>query len=564
MPRSAAPETSMHPTSSHRLLLLLASTAALVASASAQRVVLTMNGDQPGGNFGRTLALVRDIDGDGKRDLVVGEPYRDFGSVQDAGAAALISTGAWAIQYRSYGTQLGGHLGGSVAGLGDVNNDGVPDWACGAPDPVLGTGFVRVLSGATGAQLLQLTGSPFARFGASICDIGDRNLDGRADFAVGAPNASPSSPNGFVRYYSGSNGSTMLSIAGNGSTDLGASLANLGDLTGDGRPEIAIGEPLLDGNGVDAGNVLVRNPWGGAGAGFVWTAPTSFGVGQQGGGRVAALGDIDGDGKSEVLATTVAGMVVCLAGANGAVLFFVQNAEFGDDPSLTGLGDWNGDGRPDFAVGSSIANLGNGQVYVYSTGPGTPLLSSFGGGATSGFGSAVADLGDLDGDGRVEIAVGSPTYISQGLVVGRVTVHAFNIYGSTNISGTACPGQSGLQTLSLQGPANLGDTVHIQAGNLRPNAFGYLLLGFSDSNHNGLPLPASLQPFGLPCTLYVSIDSQIAYLANSLGTNDYAMTLPSTPGFAGLHFHAQYCQLDSWAVGGLSFGKKGSIRIGNL
>ena len=67
-------------------------------------------------------------------------------------------------------------------------------------------------------------------------------------------------PNGAVRFYSGLDGSLLTTLSGGSNTAFGSGLATLGDLTGDGQPEIAIGEPDDDTNATDAGNVRIKNP----------------------------------------------------------------------------------------------------------------------------------------------------------------------------------------------------------------------------------------------------------------------------------------------------------------
>jgi hypothetical protein len=499
------------------------------------------------------------------RDLVVGEPNRDVGGTTDAGAAVLLRTGAWTIRSRTFGTQFTGHLGGSVAGLGDVDGDTVPDWACGSPGSGLGVGVVRVLSGATGLQLFEVSGEAFSQFGSAICSIGDRNNDGRADFAVGAPMNTVTTPNGVVRFYSGVNGAVLGTLPGGNNTFFGRGLATIGDYTGDGQPEIAIGEPGADINGTDSGRVSIKNPRDGLANSWFWQTSTAFPTGSQGGGAMAAIGDINFDGKTDIAVATGANLVSVISGANGSVLLSIANTEFGSAPSVTGLGDWNGDGTIDIAIGAPTANFGSGRVFIHSMVFGAPLLQVLDGAPASSFGMAVAGLGDLNGDGRPELAVGAPTYAQNGLIVGRVSVHSFDIPATTSTFGQGCPGSNGVPSLYFSGTPNAGESFDILCGNLRQNAFGYLLFGLSNYVTGNVPLPVSLSPYGLPgCTLYVSVDAPEPFATTNSTLLTRSMTMPNVPALATFEFYVQVCHLDTGANGSVVFSNAGSIRVGNL
>lgn len=550
---------------STQFLLSAAVASALAATGTSQHIVKSMVGDQPGANFGRTLATVDDVDGDGTRDLIVGEPNRDLGGATDCGAAALVRSGAWSIRTRTYGSQNLAHFGSGVAGLGDVDGDTIPDWAVGSPDAATGTSMVRVLSGQTGMQLFEVTGDFFSRFGASICSIGDRNGDGRADFAVGSPQNSVTVQYGTVKFFSGSNGALLATLAGTTGTQFGSAMATLGDVTGDGQPEIVIGEPGADSNGTNSGRVTVKNPRDGLTNSWVWQA-SPFAAGNAGGGAVAAIGDVTADGRSDLIVTTGTNDLFVLDGVTATVLRTISNAEFGPAPSVAGIGDWNGDGNVDFAVGAPTAAAGTGKVFVYSGAPGGGLLATINGTGGSLFGSAVAGLGDLDGDGRTEFAVGAPTHISNGLLVGRVTVHSFDIQPVAEAFGSGCAGQVGVPSLYFAGAPNVGGTFDILCGNLRQNAFGYLVFGFSDTTTGLFPLPLPLQAlgFGAACSFYVSPDAPEPFATSGGSLLTRTMTLPNVPSLATFRFYVQACQFDGGAIGGVSFSNAGRIRIGNL
>ena len=155
-----------------------------------QTLLFTLHGPpgQVGREFGLALAGVGDVDGDGVPDLAVGAP--------EQGRVFLFS-GATGQRLRTLNNptpQAGARFGRALAGVGDVDGDGVPDLTVGAPgQDVEGRdtqGQVFLFSGATGQQLRTLnnpTPQAGARFGRELAGVGDVDGDGVSDLAVGAP-----------------------------------------------------------------------------------------------------------------------------------------------------------------------------------------------------------------------------------------------------------------------------------------------------------------------------------------------------------------------------------------
>ena len=81
------------------------------------------------------------------------------------------------------------NFGSAVAPLDDLDGNGVPDLAVGAPqDPEIGAGYVSVFSGKTGELLATHWGEAVGdRFGAAIAGAGDHDGDGVPDLLIGAP-----------------------------------------------------------------------------------------------------------------------------------------------------------------------------------------------------------------------------------------------------------------------------------------------------------------------------------------------------------------------------------------
>ena len=231
------------------------------------------------------------------------------------------------------------------------------------PDIVVspGTGGVasRVLDGVTLGELG--SGFPFGPgFGTSVMTAtGELSGDAIADIAVGMGPGG-----GLVRLY---NGQTIGEI-GSGypfgpGFGGGVSLA-VGDLNGDGRADIATGQASGGGtvrvfSGTDYTMLLSLAPFG-----------DSF----SGGVNVAA-GDVDGDGRAELIVAQASGggLVAVISGATHTVT--ASGAPYGSLPGgvFVAAADVNGDGRADVIT---APGSGGGAVLVYDIRT-LSLLASF-------------------------------------------------------------------------------------------------------------------------------------------------------------------------------------------
>jgi len=256
------------------------------------------------------------------------------------------------------------------------------------PDIVVspGAGFVatRVIDGATLGDLGG--GFPFGpAFGAGVLTaMGELSGDTVTDIAVAMGPGG-----GLVQLY---NGATITVIGsgypfGNGFTG-GVTLA-VGDLNADGRADIITGQA----SGGGAVRVFSGTDYS------VLMSQTPFGPSYTGGVTVAA-GDVDGDGRVEVIAgQAVGGTVAVISGATQAVT--ASGAPYGFLPGgvFVAAADVNGDGRADVIASPGS---GNAPVVVYNIATLTPITSFAPYGTTSPGGVRVAAT-DLTGDGRAEI-----------------------------------------------------------------------------------------------------------------------------------------------------------------
>lgn len=438
------------------------------AMAAGWTVADTLTGRTANDQFGWWVAGVGDLDGDGFGDLAVAARFFTVGAESAAGAV-YIYPGGWPPGspplLRLDGLSRDEHLGEGIAGGSDVDGDGRPDVAAGAPlrnvSALRAAGAVDVFRGGPGlsnARWATLTGEAADDwFGQSVA-LGDLDGDGRAEIIVGAPfNDRHGSAAGAVFIYRG--GATPPSVpwrilAGEFPNDqFGWSLAWLGDVDGDGFGDIAVGARLHSAPLKSAaGKVYMFR--GGAAMDTVSDGSWSGEVaGDWFGHAVAGPGDVDGGGRPDLL---VGAPYNDRGGsASGAAYLFRGEAAPGTAPlgilvgesanaqagwSVGGGGDMNGDGRPDVLVGARFQASGvlsaAGRVYSYGGGSPfstTPLATADGEAADDWFGNSVAAGTGYFSRGRGFALAGAPFNDRGGYAAGRA--EALGLLPTTSVPG---------------------------------------------------------------------------------------------------------------------------------
>ena len=193
-----------------------------------------------------TLDSVGDVDLDGCDDFVVGGALYSEGK----GAAVVISGRDGAVLTYGVDEALGDAIGYAVAGCGDVDGDGVPDFVAGGSPP-FGRGSVQVFSTASGERLhvwsaTTVPGNGFS--GSSVRSGGiDLDRDGIGDVLVGSSDFSGGLGGFFA--FSGRDWSELMRVAPLGQTFVGDGIAAMGPVPGTPFPAFAITEPKFGSGG---------------------------------------------------------------------------------------------------------------------------------------------------------------------------------------------------------------------------------------------------------------------------------------------------------------------------
>ena len=393
--------------------------------ANVQSTTVTTNG-----RFGTSMVGIADVSGDGFPDLAVGHPGFNSGSgrveIYSGVDGSFISAATPSIS--------GDQFGAAIANIGDMNGNGSDDILIGAPlndQNGISAGAAFFYDTKTGAQLRVLYGPEAGdEFGSALAALPDVTGDGRDELVVGSPlhDGPAGVDTGRVVVYASGNYAILLDEAGQQAGEkMGTSVDGFGDQDGDGLADVIVGSPEWDLVPFLNDNVGAAHVYSSATALRVRSFSGDFSKGGFGT-AVLGLGDVTDDGVADWMVGApdqagTAGIVRFFSGADGSLLSEDQGKAVGEHfgTVLTRAGDMDGDGGPDVAAGSASSALGT--VRVYRLPSLATLVDIEPVDSKTGFGRAIAGVGDLNLDGLGDIAVGSPDEVVSGSsAAGRVRV----------------------------------------------------------------------------------------------------------------------------------------------
>lgn len=292
---------------------------------------------------------------------------------------------------------VSGQFGGAVARVGDIDEDRYPDFVIGAGGEslteALGEGRAYLFSGMDGDIVHTLKSSDPVQsggYGQSVAGVGDVTGDRIPDVVVGAPYESFSGVKFAGRVYvvdskSGTVTQTLSRPNGLGAYEFGRRLDGIRDVDGDATPDLVIGVPRA-GHKRLAGEIHLRSAQDGS---SIRTLRSPRGSEKEAsfGSAVEGIDDVTGDGVPDVLVGEKgaevekhedAGMAYLIDGVSGdSVRTFrspnpKKGGNFGDEVSLIRQGD----GEKKVAVGAPGESIGEkkaaGRVYIFDLEPEAP------------------------------------------------------------------------------------------------------------------------------------------------------------------------------------------------
>jgi hypothetical protein len=367
--------------------------------------------------IGPNSVAIGDMDGDGKPDLAIANNSSNTVSVlRNTGSSGTVSF-ATKVDFATGSYPV------SVA-IGDIDGDGNPDLA-----------FTNYSSNTV--SVLRNTGSsgtvnfaPRVNFAAGASPysvaIGDIDGDGKPDLAIANYNDNTVS----VLRNIGSSGTVVFATKVDFATGTGPISVAIGDIDGDGKPDLATANYTNN-------TVSVLRNTGSSGT-VSFATRVNFATGTNP--ISVAIGDIDGDGKPDLAIANLADNTVSVlrnTGSSGMVNFDTKvDFATGSGPISVAIGDIDGDGKPDLA----IANVSSYTVSVLrNTGSSGTVSFAPKVDFATGAGPQSVAIGDIDGDGNPDLAIANLSSSTVSVLRNTPELNNANLSSLTTTAGTIAP-----------------------------------------------------------------------------------------------------------------------------
>jgi subtilase family serine protease len=318
--------------------------------------------------------------------------FLDTSSGNSALGTAPLTAGASALNWSNSQSVATTAFPEDVA-VGDFNGDGIPDLAIATSNDCTVSVFLGKGDGTfTAGAKLNVGCYP------SALAVGDFNGDGKADLAVAAEGTVPPGQTGVhfvpgtVTILLGNGDGTFTPIAAKPATSFGPREIAVGDFNGDGKADLAIAPFDPDGITFKV-TILLGNGDGTFTAAASPETPTGI--------KSIVIGDFNGDGKPDLaVGSEYVSFVSIFLGNGDGTFTAAPHPNLTCAPFSVVTGDFNGDGKLDLAMADAAANtlrilLGNGD--------GTFTLAP--GNLPTGVLPYALAAGDFNGDGKADLAV---------------------------------------------------------------------------------------------------------------------------------------------------------------